>query len=169
MRALAKLRCAAMASAFRPTMSLGRPGEMHLARADHRRDAAIEKGFDPAELVLARRPVAEDRMHMAVHETRRNGAAHGVDDGSARRIGQVLQAADGRDAAVLDQDRIGVQDRIRQVAREHQADVTDDRFALGRSRRRFERHALPPCPWGEPSGRAPRREGAVLAPGAGDG
>ena len=49
-----------------------------------RGDAAMEKAVDPAELILARRPVAEHRMHMAVDETGTDGGALGVDDRGRR-------------------------------------------------------------------------------------
>src|SRR6476469_8589146 len=43
-------------------------GRVHLAGRDHGGDAAIEARIDPAELVLARRPVAGDGVDVAVDE-----------------------------------------------------------------------------------------------------
>ena len=42
--------------------------QMDLAGGDHRRHAAMHGGIYPAGLVLARRPVAEHRMDMAVDQ-----------------------------------------------------------------------------------------------------
>ncbi len=64
-------------------------GRMHLAGRDHRGDAAMQVGIDPAELVLPRRPVAGDGMDVAVDQAGREGGALGVDDRrrAARRRG----------------------------------------------------------------------------------
>ncbi len=56
--------------------------QMHFAGRDHRRHAAIQVRFDPAHLVLARRPVAEDRMHVRIDQARRDRGAFAIDRGA---------------------------------------------------------------------------------------
>ena len=86
---------------------------------------------DPAELALARRPVAEDRMHVAVDQARARRRcrcasidglrALGVDSPSPcrpRRSGR-------RSTTMVSASRIGLVD----VARQQQADVADDDLA----------------------------------------
>ena len=48
-RTFANARCATIASALSPTMSFGRPGQVDLARGDHRRDAAVEPRLDEVD------------------------------------------------------------------------------------------------------------------------
>ena len=76
-------------------------GQVHLARRDHRRHAAVEAAVDPAELVLPRRPVAEHRVHVAVDQARRDGGAARIDDDVGALGIEVLRAADGGDACRL--------------------------------------------------------------------
>ena len=104
-------------------------GQVHLTGGDHRRHAAVHRRIDPAELVLPRRPVAEHRVHVAVHEA-------GCDAGLARidgdlRAGRVAIGllADGDDQAVVDDESIGLEDRVVDVSRQQEADVLDDDLA----------------------------------------
>ena len=101
---------------------------VHLAGRDHGGDAAIEVGVDPADLVLARRPVAGDGVHVAVDQARRQCRAVGVDDVGGALLVDVLGAPDGGDAAVLGHHGVGVEDRVLQRAGEQQADVADHQF-----------------------------------------
>ena len=48
----------------------GATRQMHFARRNQRRDAAIHPHLDPADLVLARCPIANHRMAMAVDQAR---------------------------------------------------------------------------------------------------
>ena len=52
---------ATIASAFSPTMSFGRPGQVDLTGRDDRRHAAVQPRFDEVHRPLARREVAERR------------------------------------------------------------------------------------------------------------
>ncbi len=106
-------------------------GHVHLAGRDHRGDAAVEIAVDPADLVLPRRPVAGDGMNVAVDQAGRDGGAVGVDDGGGAFGVDVLGAADRRDLAVDGDDRVGVEDRLLQGAREQQPDIADHQ--LGRA------------------------------------
>ena len=111
---------------------LGPAGQMDLAGRDHRGDAAVEEAVDPVELVLARRPVAEHRMDVAVDQAGRQGRAFGVDHGVGPAGIQVAFLAEAVDPAVHGDDAVGVQDRLRQIAGQHQPDIADDRLALRR-------------------------------------
>ena len=108
---------------------------VHLAGRDHGGDTAIHVGIDPADLVLARRPVARHRMHVAVDEAGSDRHAIGVDDrGGIVRV-DILGAADGGNLAVHGDDGIGLEDGLVQVSRQYQSDVADDEFLRSRSRR----------------------------------
>ena len=96
-----------------PDDVLGPPGEMDLARRDRRRDAAVEARLDEVARPLARRPVAEHRVDVAVDETRERRRAVRVDDD----VRVLVEAAPDRDEpAVLDEQRVGVRERRRDVA-----------------------------------------------------
>ena len=69
-RKLSKARCAVIASAFRPTMSFGRPGRCTSPAEIIVVTPPFIVRVDPAELALARRPVAEHRVHVAVDQAR---------------------------------------------------------------------------------------------------
>ena len=57
-------------------------GSVHFAGGNHAGDSAMQVAVDPANLVLARRPVAGHRMHVAVDQSRSQGRAFGIDDQS---------------------------------------------------------------------------------------
>jgi len=110
---------------------LGTPGQMHLAGRDHGGDAAVQVAVDPVHLLLARRPVAEHRVDVAVDEAGRHGRALGAHDRLGAADVEVLQAADRQNAAAVAQDRVGIEDRLAQVARQQEADIPDDELARG--------------------------------------
>ena len=140
-RALKKARWAVIGQGLQANDVLRPAGQVHLAGRDHRGDAAVQEALDPADLVLPRRPVAEDRVDMAVHQAGRDGAAMRVDHAVGRAApGQFGGAADAGDPAILDQDRIGIEQRRGEVAREQQADIPHQGPALRGSRRLLHRH-----------------------------
>ena len=103
---------------------------VHLAGRDHGRHAAVQAAVDPVELALARRPVAGHRVHVAVDQSGTEGRAPGVDDRTGSvRIELVLLAERG-DAAVLGDQRIGVENRRVEVAAQHQPDVAHDQLVV---------------------------------------
>jgi hypothetical protein len=122
---------------------LGTAGQMHLAGGDHRGDAAVEEGVDPAELALPRRPVAEHRVHVAVDQAGRDGAALGVDRHLRLIEIEIPGLADRGDAAVDGDDRVGIEDRPREIAGEQQPDIPDHQLA-GRTRRSRDIRHRPP-------------------------
>ena len=73
---------------------------MHFARGNHRGDSAVQVAVDPANLVLARSPIAGDRMHVAVDQSGRQGCALGVDDQGCAFGVDVFLFADGGDLAI---------------------------------------------------------------------
>ena len=94
-------------------MSFGRPGQVDLAGRDHRRHAAVEAGLDEVDRPLARREVAEHGMDVRVDQARERRRALRVDDD----VGVVVEPAPDRDdPAVLDEDRVGVEQRRGDVA-----------------------------------------------------
>ncbi len=68
--------------------------------------------FDPAQLVLPRRPVAGHRMDVAVDEARRHRHAIGIDDVRRPARINVLPAPDLRNPTADRHDRIGVDNRL---------------------------------------------------------
>ena len=109
-------------------------GQVNFAGRNHRGDAAMHGRIDPVGLVLARRPVAEHRMDMAVDQPGTQGRAVGV-DGDVGGFGvDVLFLAESRDAAVDRYQRIGVEHRVFERAGQHQPDIPDYGFTPGRFR-----------------------------------
>ena len=115
-RKLWNARCAVMASALTPTMSRGRPGRCTSPAEIMVVTPPLRNEFDPAELVLPRRPVAEHRMHVAVDQARRDRAAVSVNGGFGAAGVAVLDAPDLRDAAIDRDDGVGVENRLFQRA-----------------------------------------------------
>ena len=91
--------------------------QVHLSRRDHRGHAAVQGGVDPAELVLARRPVAEHRVHVAVDQPRTQRHALCIDLRVGVRCVHILLLAHRGDDAVDSDDGIGIQDRSVDIAR----------------------------------------------------
>ena len=79
---------------------------------------------------------------MAVDQPRRDRGAAGIDDlieGPA--IGEFAGPADGGDPPAVQQQRIGRQDRVCQIAGQQQADAPHQHPPRRRSRRLWLRHA----------------------------
>ena len=91
----------------------------------------MQVAVDPANLVLARRPVAGHRMHVTVDQPRSQRRAFGIDgQGGAFDI-DVFLPSHGGDLSVDCNHGIGVEDRLLQVAAQQQADVPDHKAGLG--------------------------------------
>jgi hypothetical protein len=74
-------------------------------------------------------------MHVAVDQSWSEGRAFGIDDeGRAFRV-NVLLFADGSDFAIDGEHRVGVEDRVLQIAAQQETDVANQkdwlRFRLG--------------------------------------
>ncbi len=100
-------------------------GHVDLAGRDHGGDPAVEIAVDPVGLVLPRRPVAGDRVDVAVDQARGDGGAVGIDDRGGALGVDVLETSDRGDLAILGHDRIGIQDRLLQSPRQQQPDIAD--------------------------------------------
>ena len=79
---------------------------------------------------------------MAVDQARRERGALRVDDRRRALEIEILRAADRRDAAVDRDNRVGVENRAREIAAEHQADVPDRQFG-----RALQQRNCPHAPW----------------------
>ena len=105
-------------------------GGVDFAGGDHGGDSAMQVAVDPADLILPRRPVAGDGMHVAVDQAGCKSCALGVDDESCRIPIDVFPFANGGDSAVDGQDSIGFEDWGLDIAAEEQADVVDQKSRL---------------------------------------
>ena len=92
---------------------------MDFARRDKAGDRAVDVHLDPADLVLARSPVTENRVAMPVDQTGCDGTSCGVN--RAIRITRVK----ARDDAIFDQKRVAVGDRGVQISGQKQTDISD--------------------------------------------
>ena len=102
---------------------------MHFTGRHHGGDTAVHGGVDPADLVLARCPVAKHRVHMAVYQAGCHaGLAH--IDGGFRALGvYIFEFAHCGDDAVHDDDGVGLQNGFVYIAGEQQSYVFNDDFA----------------------------------------
>ena len=103
-------------------------GRVDFSGGNHRGDAAVQTAVDPAQLVLAGRPIAADRMHVAVDQSRSERRAFGVDDGGGVRRVDVFFFADGVDHSVDRDDGVGVENRMVEISAEKEPDVADHQF-----------------------------------------
>ena len=110
-------------------MSLGAAGQVHLAGRNHGGDAAMHAAVDPAELALTRRPVTEDRVHVAIDQPGRDAGPVAVDD-CRRTFGvAVFLFADRGDQAIDDDQRVGLEDRAIDITGEQETDALDHNLA----------------------------------------
>ena len=63
-------------------------------------------------------------MHVAVDQPWRHRRPAGIDDAGTVHI-EIGRAADAGDAAVGDEDRVGIENRRREIAAQNEADVAD--------------------------------------------
>ena len=86
--------------------------------------------INPAELILARSPVATDGMNVAVDEPGRQGRAFGVDCDRCPGSVDIFLPTHGSDATADRHYGIGVENRIGEVAAKQKSDVADNEFSL---------------------------------------
>ena len=99
---------------------------MHFAGRNHRRNAAVKAAINPTQLVLPRRPVASDRMHVAVDQPRNKRGAVCVDHAAcAFRIQQFFFSDRMNDAIYRDKG-VCVEDRPFEVPAEQQSYIAND-------------------------------------------
>ena len=104
---------------------------VRLAGRDHRRDPAVEGRLDEVDRPLAGREVADDRVGVRVDEAGDDGRPFGVDD-DVGVVAITHAVADGIDPAVDDRDRVAIDERRVDVARDDPADAGDQRLHSGR-------------------------------------
>jgi len=96
---------------FQANDVFGAAGGVHFSGGDHCSDAAVKVAIDPAELILAGRPVPADGVHVAVYEAGGERSALRIDgEGGARDI-DVFLFANSRDAIADGDHGVGVEDR----------------------------------------------------------
>jgi len=109
---------------------------------NHGRHATVQAAVHPAELILPRRPVTANGVHVAVDQSRRNCCAFRIDGRS--RTGKVdfFFSADRLDRAVPRDDCVRIQNRLVEISAEKQSDVADDEFARSCFDRRIVAHGF---------------------------
>ena len=110
------------------------PGCVHLAGRYHRGHSAVEIAVDPAELVLARRPISGHRMHMTVNQSRRQRRSFRIDRGGGPCDIHVPPLAHRRDLSIHSHYDVGIQNWLAQISREQQPNVADDQLVCTASR-----------------------------------
>ena len=107
---------------------LGAAGHVDFARGDQGCYPAVQCAVDPVELLLARGIVADDGVDVAVDEARCEGRAVGVDRcGGVFAIKVGLGAPCG-DFTVGGNQAVAVEDWCVDIARQDEADISDDQF-----------------------------------------
>ena len=97
---------------FEPDDILRPAGQVHFASRNHCCDTAVEGRLDPADLILARRPIAKHRMHMAINQAGCHARIVRVDDCFSVRDVAVFFFTDCNDQPIVDHNRIGRQNRL---------------------------------------------------------
>ena len=110
---------------------------MDFSGRDHGGDTAVQSAVDPAELVLARRPVAGYGVNVAVDEARSHCRAVRVNQ-RARAFGvQVLLETNAEDLPIDYDDGVAIQDGPLQITAEKEADIADYELCGTRQLRPF--------------------------------
>ena len=110
---------------LQPDDVLGPARHVRLAGRDHRRDPAVERRLDEVDRPLARREVADGRVRVRVDEAGHDRRPARVDDDVGRLVVEV--ASHRLDPTVDDRDRVAVEQRRVDVARDDLADAGDQR------------------------------------------
>ena len=86
----------------------------------------MQTTVDPAQLILAGRPIAADGMHVAVDQSRSEGRALGVNRSSGTGEVGIFFFADGVNETVNGHNRVSViEDRMVELSAEKESDVAD--------------------------------------------
>src|SRR5262249_52746821 len=107
------------------------PGQMDLAGGNHGGDTAVQEAVDPIQLALPWSPVAEDRVDVAVDQAGDEDRPLGIDHGVRSFAVDLLRLADGGDLAIHADDRVGIEDRLSEVAGQEEPDIADHQLAGG--------------------------------------
>ena len=85
---------------------------VHFTRRNHRRDTAVHIAVDPAQLILARRPVSADRVNVAVDEAGGKGCALGINGDRGSGSVHIFVSSNRSDAPADRDNRIRIEDGI---------------------------------------------------------
>ena len=109
---------------------LGTARHVHLAGRNQRRDPAVQRAVDPVQLLLARRVIAHDRVHVTVDQPRAQPGLVGIDH-AGRPVGiQIPLRPDRTDLAIKTNHAIPVDQRLLEPSREDLRDVADHQLCL---------------------------------------
>jgi hypothetical protein len=78
----------------------------------------VETTVDPTDLILARCPVTDDRVDVAVNQARSKCCAVGVYEVRCTFGVDILASSDCGNAAVYDYDRVSIEDRVGEITAE---------------------------------------------------
>src|SRR5579863_3646346 len=113
---------------FQPDDVTRAAGRVYFSSRNHRGYSAVQGTVDPAQLVLARRPITSHRMHMTVDKTGSDDGAVCVNDCVAAFGLEILLATNGRNPAIDSDNGVAVEDRPLKISAENQANVADHQF-----------------------------------------
>ena len=101
---------------LQPNYVFGSPRRMHLARRNHRCHAAMQVAINPADLILARRPISRHRMHVAIDQSRQQAGSSCVDNQPGSLAIDVLLPPNRGNLAVYGENCVRIQNRPRQIS-----------------------------------------------------
>ena len=88
----------------------------------------MKAAVDPADLILARGPITDNRVDVAVNQPRSKCRTVGVDEVRCALGVNILLPSDCGDAAVYDYDSVSIEDRVGEITAEGQSDIANDEF-----------------------------------------
>src|SRR6266481_5032546 len=97
----------------------------------------MQIAINPAELILAGRPIAANGMNVAVDQPRREGRTFGIDGNGGSGSVDIFSFTHGSDALAHSDNGVGIEDGIGEVSAKQQADVANDQLGLWRRFRWF--------------------------------
>ena len=121
---------------FEPDNVFRAARRMHLASRDHRCHPTMQTGINPVNLLLARRVIANHRMHMAVNQPRRKRHTMRIDNACRLICIKVMIGANRTDTAINGNHTVSIDKRFFQLARQNLANIFDHKL--------LHRHNPPP-------------------------
>ena len=98
---------------------------MHFASGNHRGHAAVHAAINPTQLVLPWRPVASDRVYVAVDQPWAQSSSSRVDHGCGVFGINIFSPADRDDSVIHCNYRVGVQNWLFEITTQQQSDVAN--------------------------------------------
>ncbi len=103
--------------------------QVNFAGRNHGGHTAMHGRINPADLVLARRPVPKHRMYMAVNQPRANTRLVCINHGLRVLDIAILKLAHGHNQPVIHHDGVGIQYGFIDITGQQQADIPDHDFS----------------------------------------